>query len=93
MKYHFKVHKDGKFFWAQCIELEGCITQGLTMQELDKNMCEVLNLYIQEPDGSSDLTTLPDETIKPGKGIVAVAVDPQIAFSFKDYSRISRLFG
>ena len=27
MKYHFKVHKGGKGYWAECIELVGCITE------------------------------------------------------------------
>lgn len=82
MKYHFKVHKEGKHFWAQCMELQGCITQGSDIKELQKNMEEALNLYIQEPEDSKDLATLPNSRIKKSKNIVEVAVDPEIAFSF-----------
>jgi|ERR1700722_5377110 len=82
MKYHFKTHKEGKFLWAQCIELEGCITQATGMVELKKNMQEALNLYIQEPEDSTDLASLPDALIRRSKNIVEVALDPQIAFSF-----------
>ena len=82
MKYHFKVHKEGKYFWAQCIELEGCITQAKGMEELGCNMEEALNLYVQEPEDSKDLIALPDESIKKSKNVVEVALDPEIAFSF-----------
>ncbi len=82
MKYHFKIHKEGKGFWAQCIELPGCITQADTKEELQPNMQGALNLYIEEPEDSKELAPLPDEFIKHSKNIVAVALDPQIAFSF-----------
>lgn len=82
MKYHFKVHKEKKGFWAQCIELEGCITQADSMDELQKNMQEALNLYIEEPADSKELIPLPDESIHVTRNIVEVAVDSQIAFAF-----------
>ena len=82
MKYHFKVHKEGKFFWAQCIELEGCITQACSVAELHENMQEALNLYVQEPEDSIDLPAFPDPSIKRSRNVIEVALDPQIAFSF-----------
>jgi predicted RNase H-like HicB family nuclease/DNA-binding XRE family transcriptional regulator len=82
MKYHFKVHKEGKYFWAQCMELEGCITQAKDMDELVENMQEALNLYIQEPEDSKDLAALPDDSIRKSKNVVDIALDPEIAFSF-----------
>ena len=82
MKYHFKVHKEGKGLWAQCIELQGCVTQANSMDKLNKNMEEALNLYIQEPEDSKDLAALPDDSIKKSKNIVEVALEPQVAFSF-----------
>ena len=82
MNYHFKIHKEGKGFWAQCIEFEGCITQANNMKKLKINMQEALNLYIEEADDSEDLAALPDNSIKMRKNIVQVSVDPQVAFSF-----------
>ena len=55
MIYHFKVHKEKDGFWAQCIELPECFPQADTMKELQKNMQEALNLYIEEPNNSQDL--------------------------------------
>jgi len=82
MKYHFKVHKEGEGYWAQCLELPGVVTQADSKEELEKNMHEALNLCIEEPEGSKDIAPLPDDSIKVSKDIVAVAVDPQIAFSY-----------
>ena len=82
MDYHFKIHKEGKGFWAQCIELEGCITQAGNLKELQANMQEALNLYIEEAEGSDDVACLPDNVLKLKKNVVSVAVDPQIAFAF-----------
>lgn len=82
MKYHFTVHKEGTGFWAQCIELVGCVTEADSMEELQKNMEEALNLYIEEPEDSKELAPLPDELVQPRKNIIEVALDPQIAFAF-----------
>ena len=46
MKYPFRIRKEKKGYSAQCIELEGCITQGDTLKELQKNMEEALNLTL-----------------------------------------------
>jgi predicted RNase H-like HicB family nuclease/DNA-binding XRE family transcriptional regulator len=82
MKYHFKIRKETDGFSAQCIELEGCVTQGDSMKELYENMEEALNLYIQEPVDSKDLAAFPDDSIRKSKYIVEVALDPEIAFAF-----------
>jgi antitoxin HicB len=82
MNYHFKIHKEGKGFWAQCVELKGCITQAENLKQLKINMQEALDLYIEETDDSKDLATLPDSSIRLNKNIVLVAVDPHIAFAF-----------
>lgn len=82
MKYHFKIQKEDVGFSAHCMELEGCITQGDSMKELNENMREALSLYIQEPEDSRDLATLPDDSIRRSKNIVEVTLDPEIAFSF-----------
>ncbi len=82
MKYHFKIHKEGNGFWAQCIELQGCITEADTIAALQENMQDALNLYIEEPSNSKDLAAMPDQSIKLSKTVVEVSIDPQIAFAF-----------
>ena len=79
MKYHFKIHRDTDGLWAECIELDGCITEADSEEELIKYMQESLNLYLDEPEGSERFAPLPDEKIK-GKNIIEVPVDPKIAF-------------
>lgn len=89
MKYHFKIHKEGKGFWAECIELSGCFTEADSMEELNKNMNEALNLYIEEPKDSKKLAPLPDESISLSRNVVEIQVDPAIAFAFMvRYNRI-----
>lgn len=82
MKYHFRIQKEKKGYSAQCVELKGCITQGNTLKELQKNMKEALNLYVQEPDHSKDLAAFPKDSIRKSKNIVEVSLDPSVAFSF-----------
>lgn len=91
MKYHFKIHKEGAGFWAECLELPGCLTQADTMEELHENMQEALNLYIEEPENSKQLANLPDESISPARNIVEVPLDPLIACAFMvRHSRLQR---
>jgi predicted RNase H-like HicB family nuclease len=82
MIYHFKIHKEKKGFWAQCIELPGCVTQGDSLKELRTNMQDALNLYIEEPNNSDDLAELPSQSLTRSKNIESVVVDPLIAFAF-----------
>ena len=82
MQYHFKVHKEAGAFWAQCLELPGCVTQAETIAELQQNMHEALNLFIDEQANVEDLAALPDKTIKLSKTVVAVNLDLHIAFAF-----------
>lgn len=80
MVYHFKIHKDTPGYWAECIELKGCVTQAHTLSELRKNMTEALNVYLDEPEDSTLLMPLPKKSIK-GNDIVEISVEPKIAFT------------
>lgn len=89
MKYHFKIHKEGSGFWAECLEIPGCLTQGDSKEELQVNMEDAINTYLSEPAGSNVLAPLPDNTIKTRSNVVLVSVDPQVAMGFNvRYNRI-----
>ena len=77
MFYHFKIHKEKNKFWAQCLELPGCVTQADSLKKLQINMQEALNLYIEEPNDSKSVTAPPNISIKPSKTIVRVTVSPR----------------
>lgn len=49
MKFTFTtaIHKEGKWFVAQCIEL-GVATQGRTAAEAKKNLKEAVELYLED---------------------------------------------
>lgn len=90
MQYHFKVHKAREGgFWAECMELPGCQTEGDTRELLYKNLKEVLNLYLDEPMSSDASFPLPNKKIKETNHTVKIPVDPHIAFSF--LLRLARL--
>jgi antitoxin HicB len=81
MTYHFHIHdEDG--LWAECVELEGCVTQGQDRLALEKNMHEALNLYLEEPESSTVAFPMPASETS-GNNIVEVEVDPSIAFSLQ----------
>jgi len=80
MFYHFKINKEKNGYWAECIELDGCVTQADTFDDLKNNMEEALNLYLNEPVTSKVTSQLPKKNIK-GKDIVKVPVNPKIAFA------------
>ncbi len=81
MKYHFRIHKEKGGYWAESVE-EGlnANTQADTLEELHKNMKEVLELCLEEPEDSTYIPPLPDPSIK-GRNIVEVPVDPKIALA------------
>ncbi len=79
MVYHFKVHRSREGYWTECLELKGCLTQADSMEELRVNAREALNLYLDEPDDSRVTFPLPGR--HRAKDIIAVPVDPGIAFS------------
>jgi antitoxin HicB len=80
MFYHFKKHEEPDGYWADCIEFEGCVTQGDSLEELQKNMGEALNLFLDEPENTNVTFPMPDKEIK-GENIVEVPVHPKIAFA------------
>lgn len=83
MQYHFKIHKErAGGFWAECIELSGCQSEGDTREQLEKNLKEALNLYLDEPMSSTVLFPLPKKSIKQSSSIIKMPVDPHIAFAF-----------
>ena len=79
MVYHFRVHKGRDGLWTECVELQGCSTQADTIEELQRNAREALNLYLEEPEDSR--VTFPLPAPHKGKDIISVPVDPGVAFS------------
>jgi predicted RNase H-like HicB family nuclease len=91
MRYHFKVHKEKEGFWAECIELPGCVTQADTKEDLDINMQEALNLYLEEVEDYEYLAPMPKASIKGERNVVEVPVDPSVALAFSiRYQRIKQ---
>jgi antitoxin HicB len=77
--YHFRIH-DGAVPWAECVELNGCITQGKNRLELERNMKEALHLYLEEPETSTIVFPPPLAKVT-GRKLAPVEVDPAVAFA------------
>lgn len=82
MKFHYKVHKgeDGSY-WAEGLELEGCDTQGNSLEELQLNLKEAQDLYLNEPVGTNMIFPLPDYSLESSPDTLAIEVDSRIAFA------------
>ena len=90
MRYHFRYHKERNVYWAKCVELDGCYTQGDTLDDLKQNMEEALNLYLDEPSDSRSVFPLPKQTVK-RRNVLEVPVNPKIAFAnYLRYHRAAR---
>jgi predicted RNase H-like HicB family nuclease/DNA-binding XRE family transcriptional regulator len=81
MKYHFKIHKEKAGFWAECLELNGCVSQADTQEELYKNCEEALNLFLEEPSDSKIIFPLPDNSLDGKKNIINIQVEPEISLA------------
>jgi predicted RNase H-like HicB family nuclease/DNA-binding XRE family transcriptional regulator len=81
MKYHFKAHKEKALYWAECLELSGCLTQGSSLAEVQENARDAVNLYLDEPEDSKISFPLPNKAYDSKKGVFIAEVDPQIAFA------------
>ena len=79
MTHHFRIHY-GAIPWAECVELESCVTQGRDRFELERNMKEAVNLYLEEPVTSAIIFPSPLANAA-GRNIVPVEADPAVAFS------------
>jgi len=81
LKYHFKIHKEKKGYWAKGVEIHWANTQADTLEELGRNMKDVLELCLEEPDDRSTfIPPMPIRSLK-GKNIVEVSPDPKVALA------------
>jgi predicted RNase H-like HicB family nuclease/DNA-binding XRE family transcriptional regulator len=87
MNYHFKLHKENIGYWAECCELDGCVTEGDTLDEIYKACKEALEVYLYEPDGSERIFPLPDEALDEKRNIIKILVEPKkaLAILLKNY--------
>jgi len=81
MKYQFKVHREKKGYWAECKDLPGCQTQGDSLDELKQNAEEALNLFLDEPESSSAIFSLPRKHREQNADLI-VQVRPRVALAF-----------
>ena len=82
MEYHFEIHREDEGgFWAECIELKGCLTDGETVEVLKLRLEDALNLYLSEPIGSNMVFPLPDRRLDENTEFFRIPVKPNVAFA------------
>jgi predicted RNase H-like HicB family nuclease len=81
MIYHFKTHKEDNGFWAECVELPGCLSQAETCDELIQACEESLNLFLEEPKDSKVVFPLPNELLGNDSSLLGIEVEPEIALA------------
>jgi len=71
-KFSVVIEKDEHGYYAYCPELEGCQSQGDSLEDVIANMKEAVELYVE---------TLPEEEIKESlsKEILTTALEVQVA--------------
>jgi predicted RNase H-like HicB family nuclease len=60
MQFTVLVHEDEDGgYWGECLELPGCISQGETLDEMDSNIREAIELVLEvKMEDGEDLTNL-----------------------------------
>jgi predicted RNase H-like HicB family nuclease len=81
MTYHFTLHKEDNGYWAECCELEGCVSEANTLEELSAACEESLNLFLEEPTDTKFVFPLPNEDLDSQKNVLQIAVEPEIALA------------
>lgn len=91
MVYHFEIHKEEDGYFAECIELKGCMTQGDTLDELKEMAEDALNCYLLEPiDSKFTPHPLPDPDLENSRyshELLLVECSSQVALvtALRDY--------
>ena len=82
MRYHFKYYPDERGgFYGECIEIEGCRSEGNTLEELKKNFAEALNLSLQCAFHDQETFIFPDDKYDNVKGVLSIKPDINILFA------------
>lgn len=77
IRYQIKIHKEGKGYWGEFIDLPGCFTSADTKVELLENARDALTLYLDEArDPKWDV---PAPRNRRGKGYTWITPYPDVA--------------
>ncbi|MDR3284362.1 MAG: type II toxin-antitoxin system HicB family antitoxin [Treponema sp.] len=81
MKYHFKLHKEETGYWAECCELEGCMTEGDSLEKVIAACEEALSVYLYEPEEPGRVLPLPESAYDSQRDVIKIKVEPETAFA------------
>jgi hypothetical protein len=83
MHYHFKVHKEGNAYWAECCEFSAhtCTDGPGTLDDLRKQCVECLDVALYRDDNDPDDIPMPNYSLDNNKRLLKIPVEPGRAFS------------
>lgn len=82
MRYHFEVTRDEDgIYLGECIELDSCISEGSSIEELISNLTEALEGVLRVNFGTNFAHSLPDESLDTNSELLQIEVSEDIAFS------------
>jgi predicted RNase H-like HicB family nuclease/DNA-binding XRE family transcriptional regulator len=94
MKYHFKYDKDERGgYWGESLEIEGCRSEGDTLEELKKNLTEVLNLCLESAYNDQEDFVFPEEKFEGQNDVLGIKPDVNVLFAnlLKYYRKKNKL--
>ena len=80
MKYHFEVHEEEDGFWAECIELDSCFSEGNSLEELKVNLYEALEGVLVVDFKGKFAHPLPNPEFDENNDHLKIEVSPEVAF-------------
>ncbi|MGL1890142.1 MAG: type II toxin-antitoxin system HicB family antitoxin [Spirochaetaceae bacterium] len=81
MIYHFELHKEEDGFWAECVELDSCMSEGKTIDELKSNLKEALDGVLQTSFGHNFEHPMPQDELNNDNKYLKIEPSSDIAFS------------
>lgn len=84
MKYHFKYEADERGgYWGECLEIQGCLSEGNDIEDLKKNFKEALDLCLECALNDEEEFVLPfeDNALNNKENILEISPDHYLILS------------
>ena len=83
MRYHFKYYTDERGgYYGECVEIDGCRSEGDTLDGLKKNLTEALNLCLESSFDEKEEFIFPDKNYnETEENVLSIKPDINILFA------------
>ncbi|HOV15683.1 MAG TPA: type II toxin-antitoxin system HicB family antitoxin [Spirochaetota bacterium] len=84
MKYHFSFEEDERGgYWGECLEIQGCLSEGNNLEDFKKNLKEALDLCLECALNDEEDFILPfdEKEIREKNNILEISPEPSLMLS------------